>query len=66
MINMRAMRTMIPTMPKVTPTPALFAKKPVGAGVGVALLVDTGPRVFVGCKLDVLVPPPRYDIVPGW
>jgi hypothetical protein len=56
---------MIPTMPKVTPTPALFAKNPLDVAVGLAPTVDTGAKVF-GTKLDVVLVPARPVIVPCW
>jgi len=64
---MRARAPTIPTMAKVTPTPALFAKKPleVAPVVGSGDTVDVEPAVFRR-KLGPVLVPPRPVILPGW
>jgi len=64
---MRARAPTIPTMAKVTPTPALFAKKPleVAPVVGSGDMVDVEPAVF-GRKLGPVLVPLRPVILPGW
>jgi len=64
---MRARAPTIPTMVKVTPTLALFAKKP----LEVAPVVRSGDTVDVelvvfGRKLGPMLVPPRPVILPGW
>jgi len=64
---MRVRVPTIPTMAKVTPTPALFAKKPleVVPVVGLGDMVDVEQAVF-GRKLGPVLVPPRPVILPGW
>jgi len=64
-IRVRALT--IPTMAKVTPTLALFAKKPleVAPVVGLGDMVDVELAVF-GRKLGPMLVPPRPVILPGW
>jgi len=58
---------MIPTMAKVTPTPALFVKKPleVAPVVRSGDMVDVELAVF-GRKLGPVLVLPRPIILPGW
>jgi len=65
--SMRARVPTIPTMAKVTLTPALFAKKPleVVPVVGSGDTVDIEPAVF-GRKLGPVLVLPRPVILPGW
>ena len=66
--RMMARVPMIATMAKVTPTPALFAKKPleeVAPAVESASTVDVEPPVF-GKKPGPVLVPPRAVMLPGW
>jgi len=65
--SMRVRAPTIPTMAKVTLTPALFAKKPleVAPVVRSGDTVDVEPAVF-GRKLGPMLVPPRPIILPGW
>jgi len=65
--SIRARVLTIPTMAKVTPTPALFAKKPleVAPVVRSGDMVDIEPVVFRR-KLGPMLVLPRPVILPGW